>query len=68
MEKSFRTTCPKCGVSDQLEVVSGFFSTSGMFLSPDGFAFADAKQVETSSERVRCVVCQSIMFLEELTR
>ena len=41
-EAQWNTTCPDCGVADQLEVYVGKFSCRGMTLLPDGFSFLDA--------------------------
>ncbi|CAB1129578.1 protein of unknown function [Candidatus Hydrogenisulfobacillus filiaventi] len=43
----YATTCPRCGAEDQLEVVAGCFTATGMPLCPDGFAFVDARQIHT---------------------
>jgi len=53
---SFFPQCPACGGTD-LTVTSGTFSAAGMPLSADGFAFADAAQVDTSDEAVTCGTC-----------
>ena len=53
------TTCPDCGEEDHLEVYVGKFSCHGMYLTGDGFSFADAKEVSTEDERVRCTQCNS---------
>jgi len=36
-----------------------------MFLAPDGFSFADAKQLDTQEEQVYCHACGDIMDLTE---
>ena len=59
LKPTFQTTCPDCGVADQLEVYTGTFSCRGMTLLPDGFSFLDADQCDTSDERVQCMACNS---------
>jgi hypothetical protein len=58
-EAQWNTTCPDCGVADQLEVYVGKFSCRGMTLLPDGFSFLDAGQCDTEDERVQCMACNS---------
>ena len=58
-EPQWQTTCPDCGVADQLEVYTGKFSCRGMTLLPDGFSFLDAGQCDTEDERVQCMACNS---------
>jgi hypothetical protein len=53
----YRTTCRSCG--GQLHVVSGRFRTTKMPLEPNGFAFADATQLETEDEQVWCSRCEA---------
>lgn len=53
----FRTTCPFCGTDGQLAVMRGYFFATGMYLTADGFAFADAQQIHTEDELVRCDAC-----------
>lgn len=48
--------CPECGSPD-LFVIAGTFTARGMALMPDGFAFVDAKGVDTSDEIVACDEC-----------
>ncbi len=57
-DAEFSTTCPSCHVTDQLEVVSGTFSTIGMRLESDGFSFCDARQCDTDEVTVQCLACQ----------
>lgn len=52
----FNHECPACSVGD-LYVVAGEFETH-IPVGPDGFAFADAKFVNTSEERVECGNCK----------
>ena len=59
LKPTFQTTCPDCGVADQLEVYVGKFSCRGMTLLPDGFSFLDAGQCDTEDERVQCMACNS---------
>ena len=66
-EPQWNTTCPDCGVADQLEVYVGKFSCRGMTLLPDGFSFLDADQCDTEDERVRCTACNSEWDLGFLT-
>ena len=66
-EAQWNTTCPDCGAVDQLEVYTGKFSCRGMYLTGDGFSFADAKDVDTEDERVRCTACNSEWDLAFLT-
>jgi hypothetical protein len=61
----YKTTCTECGAEDQLEIHSGHFRATGMRLTPDGFAFADAKQVDTEEEIVRCLNCKRLILLSE---
>lgn len=56
----FRLTCPKCGAGPdeaRLEVVSGMFRASKMWLREDGFATMDAKSFDTDDEAVLCHAC-----------
>ena len=62
----YNTTCPGCGIPDQLEVYSGRFTCQGMYLVSDGFSFSDAKTVDTEDERVRCTACDAIWGLNQL--
>jgi hypothetical protein len=62
----WNTTCPDCGAQDHLEVYVGKFHCHGMYLTGDGFAFADAKGIETQNERVRCTQCNSEWDLDFL--
>ena len=58
-EPQWQTTCPDCGVADQMNVYSGTFIAMGMPLdAAEGFSFSDAKQVDTSDERVQCGYCK----------
>ena len=66
-EAQWNTTCIDCGVADQLEVYTGKFSCRGMYLTGDGYSFADAKDVDTEDERVRCTACNSEWDLAFLT-
>jgi DNA-directed RNA polymerase subunit M/transcription elongation factor TFIIS len=63
----FKTTCPKCGEDGALYVTHGKFSTVGMNLTADGFAFMDAQQVSTEDEVVRCNACGKTTPLDELS-
>jgi hypothetical protein len=63
----FKTTCPKCGAKGQLEVVDGKFYASGMKLHPNGFSFAEAKEVQTDSEIVHCKACNEQFSLADVT-
>ena len=67
-DAQFCATCPLCLVAGDLEVVSGIFRITGMHLNEDGFAFADASQVETEDERVLCRACERTFPLAEVTR
>jgi hypothetical protein len=59
-EPQWNTTCPDCGVADRMEVYSGTFIAMRMPLdAAEGFSFSDAKQVDTSDERVQCTACGS---------
>jgi uncharacterized protein YbaR (Trm112 family) len=60
----FRTVCPFCGTDGRLTVVSGRFYATGMWLTEDGFAFADAKQLDTEEEEVRCGACGQVFPLD----
>ncbi len=56
----FRLTCPKCGAGPDeanLQVVSGNFRASKMWLRRDGFAAMDAKTFDTDEEVVYCGAC-----------
>ena len=49
-------------------VYSGTFSAMGMPLDAvEGFSFSDAKQVDTSDERVQCGYCKGTWDLAFLT-
>jgi len=64
----YKLDCPRCGAVPEtaaLQVIGGEFETSGVYLEPDGFAFSDAKQVNTTEERVRCSVCEAVFDLSE---
>lgn len=57
----FRLTCPKCGAEPceaWLEVMSGRFRASNMWLQEDGFAAMDAKSFDTDEETVYCHKCK----------
>ena len=59
-EPQWQTTCPDCGVVDQMNVYSGVFIAEGMPLdAAEGFSFHDAKQVSTEDEWVKCAACGS---------
>ena len=58
-EPQWQTTCPDCGVADQLEVYTGKFFCRGMYLTGDGYSFADARDIGLENERVRCTACNS---------
>lgn len=64
---AFKTVCPKCGKKDQLFVSSGVFYAQGLFLAEDGFAFSDAKQVDTEDEWVECGACGAGFSSQEVT-
>lgn len=49
----FKDKCPYCR-NGGLEVVSGVFTATGMTLAKDGFAFQEAKQIDTDDEIVQC--------------
>ena len=66
-EPQWNTTCIDCGVTGQLEVYTGKFSCRGMYLTAAGYSFADAKDVATEDERVRCTACNSEWDLAFLT-
>lgn len=66
-EPSFCTTCPRCGADGHLMVVRCSVSTR-IPLGADGFAFVDAKFVDTSDEIVRCERCGTEFPLAEVTR
>lgn len=64
----FDATCPKCGAPPevaQLEIVSGRFTASKMYLQPDGFATTDAKNFSTDEEKVFCHRCRKTFDLGE---
>lgn len=54
---SFSPSCPYCYAADTLSVTGGTFDATGMQLSADGFAFDDAKQVNTTDVQVHCEAC-----------
>jgi hypothetical protein len=58
-EPQWNTTCLDCGVEGQLEIYSATVTCRGMYLSGDGFSLADAKDIDTDNERVRCTACNS---------
>ena len=67
-EAQWTTTCPDCGVADQMNVYSGTFLAAGMPLdAAGGFSFLDAQQVNTEDERVQCMACGSEWDLGFLT-
>lgn len=54
--------CPMCAISlddpdAHFEIVSGTFRATRMPLTLDGFAFTDAKNVDTEDEIARCCTC-----------
>lgn len=63
---SFFPRCPFCGYTT-LSVTQGAFNATDMALTPDGFAFADARHVSTSDETVECGQCHQQMPLGLLT-
>ena len=67
-DAQFCTVCPKCKEDHTLYVSSGVFRVMGMNLHEDGFAFADAEQVETEDEMVYCRHCDETFPLSEVTR
>lgn len=68
LDAVFKDKCPHCK-QGELEVVSGVFTATGMTLSKDGFAFQEAKQVDTSDEVVQCTnpECGRAFPLAEVT-
>jgi hypothetical protein len=62
----FSTTCPICKAEGELTVVGGDFHAVDMPLSPDGFSFCDAKQVNTDKETVCCQACGRFFELGDL--
>jgi len=64
----FITKCPRCNADDRLTVISGVFITTGMCLTEDGFAFSEAKSVNTEDENVQCSACQYMFDLSDLHR
>jgi hypothetical protein len=62
---SFRTTCPKCKKEGELYVTSGEFYATGMRLAADGFAFQEARHMDTDSEWVECHACGAGFQLAE---
>lgn len=61
----FKDECPECG--GDLEVIGGSFSAEGLLLTPDGFAFEDAKQIDTENVRVQCIGCKKVFPIGKLT-
>lgn len=64
----YSTSCPACNEDDCLYVVSGVFTTIGMRLCSDGFAFDEAQQVSTEEETVTCTMCGRQFSLADLHR
>jgi uncharacterized protein YbaR (Trm112 family) len=64
---AFKTQCPYCKEGEHLVVVSGTFYATGMALSEDGFAFQEAKNIDTEDEIVRCGLCNKEFPLSEVT-
>jgi hypothetical protein len=67
--EQFILTCPYCGAGPteaHLEIISGSFKASKMYLERDGFSFADCKELHTYQEKVFCNACFSIFYLEEI--
>ena len=67
MESSYSRRCPYCGTEDELDVISGIFLSHGMPLTSAGFFLGDAKQCDTSDERVKCRKCLRIFDLSQVT-
>lgn len=67
-DAAFCTVCPGCDEDGTLSVINGIFRVQGMTLHEDGFAFADAQQVETEAEKVFCSDCGKTFNLSEVTR
>lgn len=63
---SFFPQCPACGGAD-LTVTFGIFFATGMRLAADGFAFIEARQVDTGDEAVTCGTCGAVWPLGLLT-
>lgn len=63
---TFTTSCPFCGVNDQLSVVGGTFQAMGISIAHDGFAFADAQMMQTEDEEVRCDACGSTFSMDAI--
>ena len=63
----FITKCPRCNDEDQLEVTSGIFMANGLRLCSDGFAFSEARGIDTEDEVVTCRECESQFDLTDLT-
>ena len=64
----YQTRCPACNEADCLYVIGGVFQATGMQLCSDGFAFADAQQMSTEDEAVRCTSCTRMFSLSELDK
>lgn len=62
----YNTHCLACG-AEALEVCYGDFAAYGMRLTADGFAFADARQVDTEDEGVWCAACFDVRSLAAYT-
>jgi hypothetical protein len=62
----YKTTCPGCNDSDCLYVIAGSFQAVSMPLKSDGFAFSEAKQIDTEEETVRCKSCTRMAPLSDL--
>lgn len=64
----FKESCPHCGagpIEARLEVISGSFSASGMFLNKNGFCTVESNSFNTENEKVKCNNCESIFSLDE---
>lgn len=60
------TSCPYCNARDTMYVIAGTFSTMGMALNYDGFAFGDADSVDTDDLEVECEACHRVFPYAEV--
>lgn len=65
-DATFSTSCPYCGTDSDLTLASGTFTTTGVSITPDGFALADVKQLDTENEQVVCGACARQFPLQEI--
>jgi hypothetical protein len=63
---TFSTSCPFCGAEDALFVAGGTFHAMGMRLEANGFAFAEAQNVQTEDVQITCEACGQMFSADEI--